>query len=391
MAILLSRRAARMRSVEMVLMRAFVCVLSVIVPGSALAIVLASYLFLPLPTALPKERATEASQISVVYAADGSRIGEFRLAEQSIPITADQIPETIRDAVIAAEDHDFFAHEGVDFDAVARAVLANLSAGRIVQGGSTITQQLVKNLYFEDRGRSRSFLRKAQEGLLAAQLEREFSKEEILTKYLNALYLGDLNFGVEAASQSYFRHPAAALTLSEAALLAGVIPAPSLYSPRQNPEGAEARRQRVLDQILEHGLATPEEVEAARAQPPVVHPPPEVIGKYPYFTDYVRRYLLTKGYAKDLVFGGGLKIETTLEPKLQDQAEKVLADTLNRPDDPHAALVSVEPSTGFVRALVGGRDFEDNKWNRVTQAQRQAGSAGPKHVDPQKFKGALGE
>ena len=236
---------------------ALVCLLSLIVPGSAFAIVLASYLFLPLPTALPKERATEASQISVVYAADGSRIGEFRLAEQSIPITADQIPETIRDAVIAAEDHDFFAHGGVDFDAVARALLANLSAGRIVQGGSPITQQLVKHLYFEDRGRSRSFLRKAQEGLLAAQLEREFSKEEILTKYLNALYLGDLNFGVEAASQSYFRHPAAALTLSEAALLAGVIPAPSLYSPRQNPEGAEERRQRVLDQIRQHGLATP--------------------------------------------------------------------------------------------------------------------------------------
>jgi len=356
-----------------------ITVMSVLIPGTAFAIVLGSYLFLPLPAALPDEHGTPASQISVLYAADGTRFGEFRFAEQSVPVPSEQIPDTIRDAVIAAEDHDFFTHDGVDFEAVGRAIMANLTAGRIVQGGSTISQQLVKNLYFENRGRS--LIRKAQEALLAAQLEREFSKEEILVKYLNTVYLGESTFGVEAASQSYFRHPASELTLSESALLAGVIPAPSLYSPRANPVGAEERRLRVLDQVEQHGLATPEEVAAARAETPTVHPPAGFVGQYPYFYDYVRLYLEEHGYSDDLVFKGGLKIETTLDPALQEQAEKVVRETLPNPEDPHAALVSVEPQTGFVRALVGGRDFEALKVNLALGPEgfrgpgRQAGSS----------------
>lgn len=358
---------------------ALIGAISLLIPGTAFAIVLGSYLFLPLPAALPDERANAASQISVIYGADGSRIGEFRTASQSVPVPGDQMPDTIRTAVIAAEDHDFFTHDGVDFEAVGRAVLANLTAGRVVQGGSTITQQLVKNLYFEDRGRS--LIRKAQEALLAAQLERELSKEEILVKYLNTVYLGESTFGVEAASQSYFRHPATDLTLSESALLAGVIPAPSLFSPRAAPAVAEDRRLRVLDQVERLALATPEEVAAARAEIPTVHPPPAVIGKYPYFSDYVRLYLEEHGYSDDLVFSGGLKIETTLDPKLQEHAEEVVRTTLPNPDDPEAALVSIEPQTGFVRALVGGRDFEVNKVNLALGPEgfrgpgRQAGSS----------------
>lgn len=362
---------------------ALLTALMVMIPGTAFVVVLGSYLFLPLPAALPDEVAQVASQISTVYGVDGSPIGEFRRAYQSIPIEADEIPDTVRRTVIAAEDHDFFSHDGVDFEAVGRALLANLTAGRVVQGGSTLTQQLVKNLYFEDR--ERSLLRKAREAILAAQLERQLSKEEILARYLNTVYLGDSAFGVEAAARSYFRKPAKDLTLSEAALLAQTVPAPSLYSPRANPEEAERRRLRVLDQVLRYDdTATPDEVAAAKAEVPVVHPPPGVEGKYPYFMDYVWAYLtVVKGYAPELIYGGGLRIETTLDPELQDRAQEVIAQTLDDPDGPDGALVAVEPSTGFVRALVGGRDRAQSQVNVAlgklrgehASTGRQAGSS----------------
>lgn len=353
-------------------------VMALVVPGTAFAVILGTYLFLPLPSALPAENPQIESQISTVYAIDGTPIGQFRRAEQAIPVPSDQIPDTIRRAVIAAEDHDFFQHGGVDFEAVGRALVHNLTAGRIVEGGSTITQQLVKHLYV---GAERSFVRKAREALFAAQLERELSKDEILARYLNTIYLGDSAFGVEAASRSYFRKPAQEVTLSEAALLAGLIPAPSRFSPRSHPEVAEQRRHQVLDQMLDHGLATPEEVEAARAEVPVIHPPPGVEGRYPYFLDYVRRYLLdVKGYDPELIYRGGLTIETTLDPQLEEHALAVVNGTLDDPGDPEASLVAVEPSTGFVRALVGGRDWESNKVNLALGklgggGGRQAGSA----------------
>lgn len=373
---------------------ALVTVISVLIPGTAFAIVLTSYLFLPLPAALPDERLTEAGQISRVYGIDGSVIGEFRVAAEAIPIEADQIPDTIRDAVIAAEDADFFTHGGVDYEAIGRALIHNLTAGRIVEGGSTITQQLVKNLY---TGKERSFLRKAQEAILAAQVERDQSKEEILARYLNTIYLGDSTFGIEAASRSYFDKPARDMSLSEAALLAGLIPAPSLYSPRSNPEAAEARRLRVLDQVLDHGLATPEEVAAARAEQPVVHPPPGVQGKYPWFIDYVWEYLTkVEGLPEQLVLTGGLTIETTLDPALQDRAQGVVSSSLVDPEDPQVAMVAVEPSTGFVRALVGGRDRELSQVNNALGPLRdpnlfgrQAGSSFKAFVLAQAFDSGL--
>lgn len=372
------RRGTRPR--RLVRAVALVTAVSVLVPASAFAVVLGSYLFLPLPAALPDEHATEASQISRVYAVDGTPIGEFRTAAQAIPIEADQIPETIRKAVLAAEDHDFFSHAGVDFEAVARALLANVTRGRIVQGGSTLTQQLVKNLYFEEKERrDRSPLRKAQEAIFAAQLERELSKEEILARYLNTVYLGDSAFGVEAAARSYFRKGAKDLTLAEAALLAQAIPAPSLYSPRANPEGAEERRLRVLDQMVQYGFATPEEAAAAKLEQLTIHPATGVESKYPYFMDYLSVYLFeVQGYSQKEILQGGLRIETTLDPELQDEAQEVIASTLDLPDDPQAALVSVEPTTGFVRALVGGRDRTASQVNAAIGrggTGRQAGSS----------------
>ena len=354
-------------------------VLSLLVlPPAAGGVALATYLYMPLPATLPEERPQADSRRSVVLAADGSPIGEFREAESRVVIDKDQIPDTIKWAVIASEDHQFYDHEGIDWRGIGRAFWADVQSRTLEQGGSTITQQLVKNLY---TGGERTIVRKAKEALIAAQVERVLDKDEILAKYLNTVYMGDSVFGVEAAAQSYYRKPAKELTLSESALLAGVLPAPSRYSPRSHPEAAEFKRNVVLDALERHGPYTPEEIAAARAEKPKIYPPPGVVGRYPYFLDYLRIYLLdVKGYPADQVYRGGLKIETTLDVDMEEQALKVLSRTLPNPEDPEASLVSIEPQTGFVRALVGGRNWDQSKVNLALGklgggSGRQAGSA----------------
>jgi penicillin-binding protein 1A len=292
-------------------------------------------------------------------------------------------------AVIASEDHEFYNHSGVDWRGIVRAFWADVQHRSLKQGGSTITQQLAKNLYTDG---ARTLTRKAKEALIAAQVERSLSKDEILAKYLNTVYMGDSVFGVEAAAQSYFKKSAKDLTLSEAALLAGVLPAPSLYSPRSHAAAAESRRNEVLDRVQRYGMASPEEVSAARADSytdgtgnvrpgPKIYPPPGVVGRYPYFLDYLRIYLLdVKDYDPNLVFRGGLRIDTTLDPHLEEHAQKILQKTLPNPKDPEAALVSIEPQTGYVRTLVGGTNWEDSKVNLALGrlgggSGRQAGSS----------------
>jgi membrane peptidoglycan carboxypeptidase len=345
--------------------------------GAGMATALATFVLIPLPAILPEERPSHEAKASTVYAIDGTPIGIFRGAEQQVSIPEKDIPDTIRRAVVAAEDRRFYDHRGIDWQAVGRALVADIRAKRIVQGGSTITQQLVKSLY---TGGEREWGRKAKEALLAIRLERVHAKDDILARYLNTVYLGESTFGVEAASQGYFRKPAKALTLSEAALLAGVIPAPSLYSPRANPELAEQRRNGVLDKLEHYGMASPEEVAKARSERPVIHPAPRPETRYPYFMDYLRVYLLhVKGYTPEQVYQGGLRIETTLDPRLQAAAEASLA-RLDRPNDPEAAMVSMEPQTGFVRALVGGRNWDASQVNLALGrlgggSGRQAGSS----------------
>ena len=351
---------------------------ALVAPPLAAGVAVATFVLLPLPATLPEvERRPVDSLPSTVLAADGSVIGEFKEAQSRVALPAARIPDTIRRAVVAAEDRDFFRHGGIDLSGIGRALWADARSGRAAQGGSTITQQLVKNLYTGD---DRTLTRKAKDAYYAIQMERMLDKEEILTRYLNNVYLGDSTFGIEAASRSYFHKPAAEMTLSEAALLAGVIPAPSRYSPRRHPEEAERKRQIVLDQLLEAGLARPDEVAAARAAPPTVQPPPVVEGRYPYFLDYLRVYLLdVKGYSPDLLYRGGLRIETTLDPRLQDRGE-ALAARYDRPEDPETSIVAVEPPTGFVRTLVGGRDWNASRVNLALGrlgggSGRQAGSA----------------
>jgi penicillin-binding protein 1A len=338
----------------------------------------ATYVLLPLPAEPPTMQPLPEVKRSLVYAADGTVIGEFREATSRVPVAPDQIPDTIKRAVIAAEDHTFYDHGGIDWRSLARAAWTNLRSGEYDQGGSTITQQLVKNRYTDGQ---RSLRRKLHEAFISLQLERVLSKEKILAHYLNTVYFGDSVYGVAAAARSYFHKPLAEVNLSEAAMLAGIIPAPSRYSPRKHPEAAERKRRLVLDALVRHGLATAGEVAAARAAPPMVHPPPVLRSPYPYFLDYVRHYLLdVKGYPAELVFGGGLRIETTLDPDVQQAAEAAIRRALDRPGDPESSLVAVEPRTGFVRALIGGRDWSGSQVNLALGRQgggsgRQAGSA----------------
>ena len=349
----------------------------VLVAVVAVSTAVVTYVFLPLPVNLPEERIQPEAMASTVVALDGTPIGQFKGAESQVSVSAENIPDTIRRAVVAAEDHRFFHHRGVDWQAIGRAVQADLRAGHYVQGASTITQQLIRNLY---TGSERTVGRKAREALLAIQAERVYSKEDILARYLNTVYLGESTFGVEAASQSYFRKPARELTLAEAALLAGIIPAPSVYSPRANPALSEHRRQIVLDLLARYRMASPDEVARARAERPVVLAPPRPETHYPFFMDYLRTYLLTvKGYTAQQIYSGSLRIETTLDPHLQDAAQTAVA-RLDQPKDPEAALVAVEPQTGFVRALIGGRNWDASQVNLALGrlgggSGRQAGSS----------------
>ena len=334
------------------------------------ATVLGAFLFLPLPATLPKAGAGEGGQISHVYDANGDEIAVFREFEQNIPVKKEDIPLVLKQAVVSAEDRNFYRHGGVDLRGSVRALYADLRGGAYLQGGSTITQQYVRNAFVEEVGKERSISRKVREAILASQLDRETDKDEILYRYLSIVYFGEGAYGVGAAAQTYFRKPVSQLTLSEAALLAGVIPAPSVYAPRVNPEAAERKRQTVLNFMLEqkyidsaqHTEAMGQPVHLLSGGPPpgpatVIHPPVQQENKYPYFVEYVRQYLIDK-YGPAKVFKGGLKIQTTLDPNLQALADKAVRDALRGRKPPlEMSLVSVEPPTGYVKAMVGGRDF----------------------------------
>jgi penicillin-binding protein 1A len=348
---------------------ALLAVTAILVPVATAGTVLASFLFLPLPAALPEPRHEIDAQISKVYDINGQQIGAFRRFEITQPVTWEDIVANpyLKNAVLAGEDRRFYEHGGIDVRSTLRAIWADIRNAEAVQGGSTITQQYVKNAYV---GKERSLSRKIREAILASQLDRQQSKDEILFRYLDQVYLGEGAYGVGAAAQTYFHKSVRDLTLSEAATIAGLIPAPSYYDPRRNPQGAELKRVLILKRMLDagfidqgaHDAALPEHVVfvAAGDPPPppvtVVYPREEERYRYPYFMDYVRRHL--DKYGQDAVYTRGLQIYTTLDPKLQQAAEDEVAKTLNgAPPAVEMALASVEPGSGYVKALVGGRDF----------------------------------
>jgi penicillin-binding protein 1A len=323
---------------------------------------------------LPPEKPSIESEMTRIFDAGGTQIGLLREFDLSIPIQAADIPAALKQAVIAAEDRRFYSHDGVDDRAVLRALWADLTGGGYIEGASTITQQYVRLAYI---GNEKTLRRKLREASLARRVEKELSKDEILYRYLDRTYLGSGAYGVGAAAHSYFRKPVKDLTLSESALLAGLIRLPSVNDPRSNPSGAEAVRVGVLDRMLAQRRITQTEYNDALPQRVVlledgytpegpatgIHPQVEQNATHPYYVDYVRRFLLAK-YGDERVYRGGLQVHTAFDPALQAKAEAAVSEALKGTSAPlEMALVSVDPKTGFVRAMVGGRDFARSQVN----------------------------
>jgi 1A family penicillin-binding protein len=308
--------------------------------------------------------------------------------EQRIEIPLAEMSPLLVKAIVSIEDQRFYEHQGVDTVRIAAAALTNLREGRRAQGGSTLTQQLARQAFLT---LDKSYVRKIKEIIVAAELEAEYSKDEILELYLNKVYFGDGLHGVESASLGFFGKHAAELTLSEAALIAGLVKSPSAYAPTVNLKRAISRRDLVLQTMVTSGAITAKQADAAKAEP--VHLKSALGRDDPYgawFKEEVRRQLIAR-FGLDRVYEGGLKVYTTVDMVMQQAAELLVEDALIEVEDRRAsrrkkgepaddtplegALVALDPQTGYVRALVGGRNFESSHFNRAIQAKRQPGSA----------------
>ncbi|MDR7422813.1 MAG: penicillin-binding protein 1A [Armatimonadota bacterium] len=318
------------------------------------------------------------SQATRVYAASGELIASlFRENRQIVPVT--EIPPVMRQAVLAIEDERFFAHKGVDPRGILRALWRNVREGELVEGGSTITQQLARNLFLSQE---RTVSRKLAEIFLAIEIERRLTKEEILERYLNQVYFGQGAYGVEMAARVYFGKRVKDVTLPEAALLAGLVRAPSIYSPYRNLALARQQQHRVLARMAANGFISTEEAAAARAAPIRLAPATNagLAGiRAPYFVSYILPKLL-ETYGEEMVYKGGLRVYTTLDPAMQAAAERAVVAGINsararRLNVTQAALVALDPATGEIRAMIGGVDFATSQFNRAWQARRQPGSA----------------
>jgi penicillin-binding protein 1A len=377
------RRRERRRSGGRVLQRirnVFLLLCAVAILGTAVLFISAVDTYESVAADMPElddYRSTELAQTSTVYDANGKVVEQLYGVQNRFVVDLDQIDPTLRDAVVAIEDHRFEEHRGLDFEAIGRAAVENVKTLSIQEGGSTITQQLIKNTYIAQEQRFiPSFQRKFVEGSLAWQYEKEHSKEEILEQYLNTVYFGANAYGAEAASKTYFNKKASDLSLADSALLAGIINLPGVYDPFADPETAKKRRDVVLDRMLTYGYITKKEHdEAVATDLDLSRGRVEYENDNEYFLNAVRKEL-AREYGDDAVYEGGLKIYTTLDPELQEMADNAV-DAIVDPaaGDPSASLVSVDPGTGAVRAMVGGSDFRQVKFNLATEAHRQSGSS----------------
>ncbi|MGZ6544427.1 MAG: penicillin-binding protein [Actinomycetota bacterium] len=336
-----------------------------------------------------RQRSIPLAQTSFLYASDGSLITELHAGVDRVILSRTQMPQTISDAVVAIEDKRFYYHHGFDLRAIIRAAYADVSAGHIVEGGSTITQQLVKQLYVGD---DETLRRKIDEAVLAWQLEDRLTKDQILTKYLNTVYFGQGAYGIQAAARSYFGVDAKDLTLSQSALLAGLIRAPNDFDPFAHPVHARVRRNNVLRQMLDQGMITSSQKDEAVAEPIELHAfTSRDRYPFPYFVDYFKQWFLsnpafgkTREDRYQLLFTGGLRITTTIDPQFQRYAQSAVRSVLPYPGDPSGAMTVIDPRTGYVRAMVGGDDADywdansgDGRVNLATGGStgRQAGSS----------------
>lgn len=319
------------------------------------------------------------SAVTTVYARDKTVISRFYL-EKRFPVSIDTIPNALINALIVTEDRNFFSHAGVNLKAIARAVIQDIRAGSFKQGASTLTQQLAKTLFLSPE---KSIVRKIREALLSVQIERRYTKDEILELYLNLIYFGSGAYGVEAAARTYFDTSVAGLTLGQAALIAGLPKAPSVYSPLNNPTRARQRRAVVLKQMLETGLISRQAHDRAATEPVTSLHRDKHQDPAPFFIAYLKKQLARM---PDLGYPDGLSIYTTLDPGLQKIAKASVTrhlDTLRKrmarrgvPNpSPEAAVIALDADTGAIRTMVGGRDFRTSQYNRAVQAMRQPGSA----------------
>lgn len=343
--------------------------------GVTLGVIYSSSQDLPNVDALNRFEPYLATEI---YASDGQLLGRV-FSENRILLGWKEIPTNIKHAIVATEDSRFYSHFGIDIRGIFRAAIADLLHHGAEQGGSTITQQLARNLFLSPQV---SLKRKLKEALLAIEIERRFSKDEILELYLNLVYFGAGAYGIESASQTYFGESAKNLDLAQASLLAGLPQAPSAYNPFSNLPAAKKRQKEVLERMYEQHYISKRDRNAAYAEP--LHfaaPKDQYTGlAYPYFTTAVIAKLFEK-YPADLVYKGGLHVYTTLDVGDQQFAENALKKELDRgkKENMHAgqgALVAMEPRTGYVKAMVGGYEFsKSNQFNRAWQARRQPGSS----------------
>lgn len=313
-------------------------------------------------------------QSTIIYASDGSKIGELHNGQKRYWVNLDDISQHVINATISIEDQSFYEHNGFDYKRIAGAALADIKAMAKVQGASTITQQYARNLFLKHE---KTWQRKANEALYTIRLEQNYSKDNILEGYLNTIYYGHGVYGIQAAANYYFGKDASKLTLPEAALLAGIPKGPNLYSPYVNREKAVERQHVILHTMQNEGYLTEKQLQEAVSTELVYKTKTEKVEKgfAGYFQDAAMSELSDKlDLDVQVVQTQGLKIYTTLDVNMQEKAEEIVAETISKESDIQTGMVAIDPKTGYVKALIGGRNYEESPFNRAIQAKRQPGS-----------------
>jgi penicillin-binding protein 1A len=374
--LILARRARKKKRSDRVKRRrragAILAVLAIAAVAAVLTAGLGAGAALSQSCDLNSLRPVEIGQNSFVFAKDGSLLGSIPAERNREPVTLGHMSRWLPRATTAVEDRRFYQHGGVDYVGIARAAWKDVAAGKVVEGGSTITQQLVRNLY---TGREKTFTRKVKEACLAIKLAQKWPKQKVLDEYLNTVYYGNHAYGVEAAAQTYFSKHASQLNLLQSALLAGLPQAPSVYDPFHNPQAALDRRDEVLRAMLTNRDLTLAQYQRALRSNSLNLDPGRIYTriKQPYFFSYVIDEL-ERQYGANTVREGGLKVYTTIDPRLQRLANKAIRDVLPGRSDPASAIVSVEPGTGAIRAMTAVVRSAGNQFNLAAQSARQAGS-----------------
>lgn len=359
-----------------------VSILLVLLAGIATGVLIGG--FFAFTHDLPQIQSLESFRpptVTRIYSVNKVLLDELYL-EKRDPVALKQIPQYLKAALVATEDRKFFKHSGVDIKGIARAIVKDIRAGRFVEGASTITQQLAKTLFLTSR---KTIVRKIKEAILAFQLERRYTKDEILALYINQVYFGSGAYGVSSAASIFFGKSVQDLTLAECALIAGMPKSPSRYSPLVNQELALKRRDMVLRQMRDTGIITANDYEQALKEEINIDNARQKSTRAPYFIEYIKKNMEATLGASTL-YKGGLSIYTTLDYRLQQAAEKAVADGLQalqarmeksniKKSDPQAALIAIGVKPGDILAMVGGKDFDQSYFNRAISARRQPGSA----------------